>query len=147
MFFRAAASLAGDEQVHTPAENEYFSQRWTSEPWTCCCLWSLHTQAEGEGKSLSCVFKKGARRIKGRSLRRHLWMSGGWALFCADPSPLFKGVWCVCGCSCVSLCGRGSTAQSYFLHIFLHPDLAWFISTGNKMVHKSIKDLALTLMF
>lgn len=24
--------LAGDEQVHTPTENEYFSQRWTSEP-------------------------------------------------------------------------------------------------------------------
>lgn len=105
-----------------------------------------HTKKVKQRVSIACDFSKG-ERIKGRSLRRCLWMSGALALFCVDPSPLFKGVWCVCGCSCVSLCGRGSNTQSYVLLIFLYPGLARFISTVYKMVHKNIKDFALTLMF
>lgn len=116
------------------------------EPAVVCKVYT-HMLKGKERVSIACVFKKGERRIKGRSRRRHLRMSGGLALFCADPSPLFTGVRCVCGCSCVSLCGRGSTAQSFVSLIFLHPDLARLISTVYKMVHKNINDLALTFMF
>lgn len=110
--------LAGDEQVHTPTENEYFSQRWTSEPWTCCCLWSLHTQAEGEGKSLSCVFKKGEEKDKGEEPTQAP-LNVRWIGFvlCRPLSTLQRGLMCLWVQLCKSLWQREYRSELCLTHI------------------------------